>query len=134
LGRGPTLPIAEEVSLKFKEVCHIHAEGYSGSEFQHGPIALVSQDYPVLILMPNDEARQELSKLAVDLCHKSRLVFVTGDAIGDAARLQTVSPEQPDADAICLIQTFYGFAARLADRLGLDADQPRHLHKITLTR
>lgn len=134
LGRGPTLPIAEEVSLKLKEVCHIHAEGYSGSEFQHGPIALVSQDYPVLILMPNDEARQELSILAADLCHKSRVVFVTGDAIGDAARLQTVSPEQPDADAICLIQTFYGFAARLADRLGLDADQLRHLHKITLTR
>lgn len=134
LGRGPTLPIAEEVSLKLKEVCHIHAEGYSGSEFQHGPIALVSQDYPVLILMPNDEARQELSILAADLCHKSRVVFVTGDAIGDAARLQTLSPEQPDADAICLIQTFYAFVARLADRLGLDADQPRHLHKITLTR
>jgi glucosamine--fructose-6-phosphate aminotransferase (isomerizing) len=134
LGRGPTFAIAEEASLKLKEVCHIHAEGYSGSEFQHGPIALVSQDYPVLILMPNDEARQELSRLATDLCHKSRLVFVTGDAIGDAKRLSALAPEQPDADAICLIQTFYGFAARLADRLGLDAGQPRHLQKITRTR
>ena len=134
LGRGPTLAIAEEASLKLKEVCHIHAEGYSGSEFQHGPIALVSRDYPVLILMPNDEARYELSRLAMDLCHKSRLVFVTGDAIGDAERLPTLVPEQPDADAICLIQTFYGLAARLADRLGLDAGQPRHLQKITRTR
>ena len=134
LGRGPTLAIAEEASLKLKEVCHFHAEGYSGSEFQHGPIALVSQDYPVLILMPNDEARRELSKLARDLCRKSRLVFVTGDAIGDAERLAALAPEQPDADAICLIQTFYGFAARLADRLGLDADKPRHLQKITRTR
>jgi glucosamine--fructose-6-phosphate aminotransferase (isomerizing) len=134
LGRGPTLSIAEEVSLKLKEVCQLHAEGYSGSEFQHGPIALVSQDYPVLILMPNDEARDELSILVADLCHKSRAVFVTGDATGDAVRLQTLPPEQPDADAICLIQTFYGFVACLADRLGLDADQPRHLQKITLTR
>ena len=103
LGRGPTLAIAEEASLKLKEVCHIHAEGYSGSEFQHGPIALVSQDYPVLILMPNDEARHELSKLAMDLCHKSRLVFVTGDKMEDALRLPALLPEQPDADAICLI-------------------------------
>jgi len=134
LGRGPTLAIAEEASLKLKEVCHIHAEGYSGSEFQHGPIALVSQEYPVLILMPNDEARHELSRLAADLCQKSRLVFVAGDAIGDAERLPALTPEQSDADAICLIQTFYGFAARLADRLGLDADQPRHLQKITRTR
>lgn len=134
LGRGPTLAIAEEASLKLKEVCHIHAEGYSGSEFQHGPVALVSQDYPVLILMPNDEARYELSKLAMNLCHKSRLVFVTGNAIGDAECLPALSPEQPDADAICLIQVFYDFAARLADRLGLDAAQPRHLQKITRTR
>jgi len=134
LGRGPTLAIAEEASLKLKEICHIHAEGYSGSEFQHGPIALVSHDYPVLILMPNDEARRELSKLAMELSSKSRLVFVTGDAIGDAERLPVLLPEQPDADAICLIQAFYGFAARLADRLGLDADQPRHLQKITRTR
>jgi glucosamine--fructose-6-phosphate aminotransferase (isomerizing) len=134
LGRGPTLAIAEEASLKLKEVCHIHAEGYSGSEFQHGPIALVSQDYPVLILMPNDEARYELSRLATDLCHKSRLVFVTGNEIGDAEQLPALLPEHPEADAVCLIQTFYGLAARLADRLGLDAGQPRHLQKITRTR
>lgn len=134
LGRGPTLAIAEEASLKLKEVCHIHAEGYSGSEFQHGPIALVSQDYPVLILMPNDEAQNELSKLAADLSRKSRFVFVTGEAIGNAERLSALTPSQPDADAICLIQSFYGFAARLADKLGLDADQPRHLQKVTRTR
>jgi len=134
LGRGPTLAIAEEASLKLKEVCHIHAEGYSGSEFQHGPIALLCPDYPVLILMPNDEARHELSKLAANLCHKSQLVFVTGDAIGNAKCLPALPPEQPDADAICLAQAFYRFAALLADRLGLDADQPRHLQKITRTR
>jgi glutamine---fructose-6-phosphate transaminase (isomerizing) len=134
LGRGPTLAIAEEASLKLKEVCHIHAEGYSGSEFQHGPIALVSQDYPVLIMMPSDAARHELSRLAEDLCQKSRLVFVTGDGIADAQCLAALPPEQPDADAICLIQTFYGFAAHLAGRLGLDPDQPRHLQKVTRTR
>lgn len=134
LGRGPTLAIAEEVSLKLKEICHIHAEGYSGSEFQHGPIALVSRDYPVLILMPTDEASRELAKLASDLSQKSRFIFVAGNATGEVRRLPVLPSDQPDADAICLIQTFYGFAARLADRLGLDAAEPRHLRKITLTR
>jgi glucosamine--fructose-6-phosphate aminotransferase (isomerizing) len=134
LGRGPTLAIAAEASLKLKEVCHIHAEGYSGSEFQHGPIALVSRDYPVLMLMPNDDARYELSRLAKNLAHKSRLVFVTGDAVGDAKQLPALRPEHAETDAVCLIQTFYPFAARLADRLGLDAGQPRHLQKITRTR
>lgn len=134
LGRGPTLAIADEASLKLKEVCDIHAEGYSGSEFQHGPIALVSRDYPVLVLMPNDAASNELSNLVRDLCHKSRQVFVTGEAICNAKPLPALPPEHPATDALCLIQTFYGFAARLADRLGLDAAQPRHLQKITRTR
>ncbi len=134
LGRGPTLAIADEASLKLKEVCGIHAEGYSGSEFQHGPIALVSRDYPVLVMMPNDAAYRELSNLVSKLCQKSRRVFVTGEAICSAESLQALPPEHPATDALCLIQTFYGFAVRLADRLGLDADQPRHLQKITRTR
>jgi glucosamine--fructose-6-phosphate aminotransferase (isomerizing) len=134
LGRGPTLAIAQEASLKLKEICHIHAEGFSGSEFQHGPIALVSQDYPVLVFMPTDEAHNELSKLTAELCRRSPLVFVTGSGVGAAKKLPVLSPEHPETDAVCLIQTFYGLAARLADHLGLDAAQPRNLQKITRTR
>jgi glucosamine--fructose-6-phosphate aminotransferase (isomerizing) len=56
IGRGPTLAIAREASLKLKETCHLHAEAFSGAEFLHGPVALVSSRYPVLMFMPTDEA------------------------------------------------------------------------------
>lgn len=134
LGRGPTLAIVQEASLKLKEICHIHAEGFSGSEFQHGPIALVSQEFPVLVFMPTDEAHHELSKLTDELCRRSSLVFVAGNGAGAAKQLPVLFPEHPEADAICLIQTFYGLAARWAEHLGLDAAQPRNLQKITRTR
>jgi glucosamine--fructose-6-phosphate aminotransferase (isomerizing) len=133
LGRGPTLAIAREAALKLKEVCNIQAEAYSGAEFQHGPIALVSEGYPVLIFMPTDEAGSNLSEVAADVSRKGGSVFVTG---GDTEinTLPALPPDHPDTDAVCLIQSFYVLAVRLAERRGLDADQPRHLQKVTLTR
>ena len=56
IGRGPTLAIAREASLKLKETCSLHAEAFSGAEFLHGPVALVSPRYPVLMFMPTDAA------------------------------------------------------------------------------
>ena len=56
IGRGPTLAIAREASLKLKETCRLHAEAFSGAEFLHGPVALVSPRYPVLMFMPTDAA------------------------------------------------------------------------------
>ena len=52
IGRGPTLSIAREAALKLKEICNLHAEGFSGAEFQHGPVALVGHNYPILMFMP----------------------------------------------------------------------------------
>jgi glucosamine--fructose-6-phosphate aminotransferase (isomerizing) len=134
LGRGPTLPIAQEASLKLKEVCNIHAEAYSGAEFQHGPIALVSSGYPVLIFMPSDEAAYNLAELANDLSRKSAAVFMTGDDCAGARQLQSLPPDHPETDAVCLIQTFYGLAIRLAQHRGTNIDQPPHLQKVTRTR
>ena len=56
--------------MKLKEICNLHAEAYSGAEFQHGPIALVTSGYPILIFMPGDESAELLSALAADLCRK----------------------------------------------------------------
>ena len=56
IGRGPTLAIAREAALKFKETCALQAEAFSSAEFRHGPIALVARGYPVLVLAPNDES------------------------------------------------------------------------------
>jgi glucosamine--fructose-6-phosphate aminotransferase (isomerizing) len=130
LGRGPTFAIALEASLKLKEICHIHAEAFSGAEFQHGPIALVSSGYPVLVFMPSDSSAKSLTSLAADLSRKKAIILATGNDF----QLPVVASACAETDAICLIQTFYGLAVRLAACRGIDVDRPRHLKKITRTR
>ena len=78
IGRGPTLSIAREAALKLKETSNLHAEAFSGAEFLHGPVSLVSSRYPILMLMPNDEAAPGLRQLADDLRGKGAALFVAG--------------------------------------------------------
>jgi glucosamine--fructose-6-phosphate aminotransferase (isomerizing) len=134
IGRGPTLAIAREAALKFKETCNLHAEAFSGAEFLHGPVALVETCYPLILFMPTDAAATGLRQLARDLRGKGAAVFCaeTGDAAPD--RLLAIPPDHPETDAVCLAQSFYGLAVRLATRLGIDVDRPRHLQKVTRTR
>jgi glucosamine--fructose-6-phosphate aminotransferase (isomerizing) len=132
IGRGPTLAIAREAALKFKETCNLHAEAFSGAEFQHGPVSLVSERYPVLMFMPTDVAAAGLQELAADLRRKGASVFATDpDMVGS---LPALAADHPDADAVCLIQSFYALAVQLAQQRGLNVDEPRHLRKITRTR
>lgn len=134
IGRGPTLAIAREASLKLKETSNLHAEPFSGAEFLHGPVALVSARYPILLFMPTDEARAGMAQLASDLRRKGAALFMTGLGETGAGRLPTLSSDHPATDAVCLIQSFYAMAVRLADRVGTNLDQPRHLQKVTRTR
>ena len=133
IGRGSTLAIAREAALKLKETCNIHAEGYSGAEFQHGPMALVAADYPILMFMPTDAAKDALVALAADLRRKRAAVFSVEPGAGEG-RLPALPPDQPETDAVCQIQSFYAAAVRLAKLRGMDADRPRHLNKVTRTR
>ncbi len=134
LGRGPTLAIAREASLKLKETSNLHAEAFSGAEFLHGPVTLVSTRYPILLFMPNDAAAEGLRSLAADLRGKEAALFVAEPGEAAAGRLPALSPDQAEADALCLLQSFYGMAVRLAQVRGLDVDRPRHLKKVTRTR
>jgi glucosamine--fructose-6-phosphate aminotransferase (isomerizing) len=136
IGRGPTLAIAREASLKLKETCNLHAEAFSGAEFLHGPVALVSSRYPILVFMPTDQAAPGMHRLAADLRAKGTMLLTTGqnDAGGGPGRLPALAPAHPETDAVCLIQSFYAMLIRLADRLGTDVDRPRHLQKVTRTR
>lgn len=132
VGRGPTLSIARESALKLKETCDLHAEGYSGAEFQHGPMALVTQDYPVLMFVPHDESAESLLQLAQGLAAKNAALFtVSHDPPG---LLPALPADQPECDAIGMIQTFYATAVKLARRRGIDPDKPRNLQKVTRTR
>jgi len=134
IGRGPTLAIAREAALKLKEVCNLHAEAFSGAEFLHGPVALVGSHYPILMLMANDDAGDGLRRLAADLRGKGAALLSAEPGAAEAERLPVLAPDQPDADAVCLIQSFYAMVPLLAERRGIDPDKPRHLQKVTRTR
>jgi glutamine---fructose-6-phosphate transaminase (isomerizing) len=133
IGRGPTLGIAREAALKLKETCNLHTEAFSGAEFLHGPIALVRPYYPVLVFAPTDEAAAGIRQLCRDLEAMGAILLIadttpTGDIV-----LPVLPPEQPEADALCLMQSFYLMLVALGDRLGVDIDKPPHLQKITRT-
>jgi glutamine---fructose-6-phosphate transaminase (isomerizing) len=133
VGRGPTLAIAGEAALKLKETCGLHAEAFSGAEFLHGPIALLSPGDPVFLFMPSDAATRGMMDLAAVLRKKGANLLVAGLGPNVPGRLPVLAPEQPESDAICLIQSFYATAAQLASRRGFDVDRPRHLEKVTRT-
>jgi len=133
IGRGPTLAIAREAALKLKEACNLHAEAFSSAEFQHGPMALVEEAYPVLLFAPADEAATGIETLRLDLARKGASVFST-ERLSGPAFLPALEPAQADADAICQIQTFYQLLLAVAARRGSNVDRPRHLKKVTTTR
>jgi len=134
IGRGPTLAIAREAALKLKETSGLHAEAFSAAEFQHGPIALVSPSYPIVIFTPTDAAAAGTNQLALDLKAKGAALFATGSNVSALDQLDTLAPDQPETDAICQIQSFYGMVVRLAAARGVNVDEPPHLQKITRTR
>jgi glucosamine--fructose-6-phosphate aminotransferase (isomerizing) len=135
LGRGPTLAIAQEAALKIKEICNLHAEAFSAAEFQHGPIALVTSGYPVLIFMPGDKSAEPLSALAADLCRKRATVLTTGhDDLPSGTRLPVLQQDRPETDAVCLIHSFYALAIHMATYRGMNVDQPRNLQKVIRTK
>ncbi len=134
IGRGPTLAIAREAALKLKETCNLHAEAFSGAEFLHGPVALVSPEYPILMFNPTDAAADGMRQLARNLRDKGSALYTTDPHEEGSERLPVLPPDCAETDAICLIQSFYAMAINLAQRLGADADSPRHLQKVTNTR
>ena len=88
----------------------------------------------MLMFMPTDAAEPGLRGLAANLRAKGASLYVAEPGNAVAGRLPAAAPDHPEADAICLIQSFYGLAVRLAERRGVDVDRPRHLQKVTRTR
>ena len=75
-----------------------------------------------------------LAELEADLRRKRASVLTTANGGGVSGQLPALAPDHPDTDAVCLIQSLYALAIRLAQHRGIDVDQPRHLRKITRTR
>ena len=134
LGRGPSYPIALEGALKLKEISYIHAEGCAAGEIKHGPIALVDENVPVIMLAPSDRLfAKTASNLAEVNARGGRTIF-----IGDAAGLERVSGLAgrlilPAVDPF-IVPLVYSLPVQLlayyaAVTKGTDVDQPRNLAK-----
>ncbi len=132
LGRGPAFAIAKECALKFKETCQIHAESYSTAEVMHGPIAIIREQSPVLILSSPDATREGVTAVADQLRERQIEVFIT-DKDNQSTSLPYCDVGHPLLDPLTRVVSFYAFIERLSRRLGLDPDQPPHLNKVTET-
>ena len=135
LGRGINYPIALEGALKLKEISYIHAEGYAAGELKHGPIALIDEGLPVVVIAPRDGLfGKTVSNMEEVAARGARIVLITDE---DGARdhghntFQTIAV--PDADPF-IAPILYAIPVQLlayhaAVFLGTDVDQPRNLAK-----
>jgi glucosamine--fructose-6-phosphate aminotransferase (isomerizing) len=134
LGRGLHYPIALEGALKLKEISSIHAEGYPAGEMKHGPIALVDENLPVVVLAPNDAWREKaLSNLREVKSRDGISLVVTtreDEEISSLADWSLVIPETiPQLQPIVSVVPLQLLAYHMAVRRGCDVDQPRNLAK-----
>jgi len=133
IGRGLSLAVAMEAALKFKEVCGIQAEAFSGAEVKHGPMALIDEGYPMLVFAPRGPAQAGLLALADEMRQRGARVLVAAPAGTPGAELPLAVTANEDLDSIAAIQSFYPAVEALARARGLDPDAPRHLSKVTRT-
>jgi glutamine---fructose-6-phosphate transaminase (isomerizing) len=133
ISRGPGMAVALEAALKFKETCGIQAETFSSAELRHGPMALIDNGYPLLILAPRGPAQAEMFRLADEMRSRGAKVLLAACGDGVAGNLPCTTAEHPDLDPVCMIQSFYLMVEALARARGRDPDKPGFLSKVTMT-
>jgi glucosamine--fructose-6-phosphate aminotransferase (isomerizing) len=134
LGRGSQYPIALEGALKLKEISYIHAEGYAGGEMKHGPIALIDDTLPVVVLVPRGPHYEKMvSNLAEVRARQGKVLAVAtkGDnEIGSHADDVVLVPDTAlELQPILTVLPLQMLAYYVADGKGTDVDQPRNLAK-----
>jgi glutamine---fructose-6-phosphate transaminase (isomerizing) len=132
IGRGYGLGVAQEAALKFKETCGLHAEGFSAAEVQHGPMALVGAGFPILAFSQDDDSRSSIERVAAEFAARGASVLLAGGKAAGARALPVIDTH-PVIEPMLMIQSFYRFAAALAEARGYDPDVPPHLRKVTET-
>ena len=134
IGRGTGLPVAMEAALKFKETCAIQAEAFSGAEVKHGPMALIDEGYPLLVLAPRGPAQAGLLALADEMRGRGARVLLAASAGIKGCNLVIAETASVELDPISVVQSFYPMVEALSRARGLDPDRPRHLAKVTRTQ
>ena len=134
LGRGINYPIALEGALKLKEISYIHAEGYPAAEVKHGPIALVSEGFPVIFFAPKDKTYEKtISNMQEIKARKGKIIAVINeedDNLKNIADAIIKIPKSLDEVSIILNSVVLQlFAYFIADSKGIDVDRPKNLAK-----
>jgi len=135
LGRGTSYPLALEGALKLKELSYIHAEGYAAGELKHGPIALIDENMPVIILAPTDAVLDKtISNMQEVAARGGRLILICDprqaeDFASEAEAVISMPLMPPNFAAFVYAVPVQLIAYHMAVLLGKDADQPRNLAK-----
>jgi glucosamine--fructose-6-phosphate aminotransferase (isomerizing) len=135
LGRGTSYPLALEGALKLKEISYIHAEGYAAGELKHGPIALIDETMPVIVIAPHDGVFEKtVSNMQEVAARGGKIILVTDPKGAREAMMPSLTtitlPEMP----VSITPLVYALAVQMlayhaANSLGTDIDQPRNLAK-----
>jgi glucosamine--fructose-6-phosphate aminotransferase (isomerizing) len=135
LGRGTSYPLALEGALKLKEISYIHAEGYAAGELKHGPIALIDENMPVVVIAPHDKVFEKTVSNMQEVAARGGKIILMTDAKG-AAEATVDSLETiilPDMGAMFAAMVYaipvQLLAYHTAVIMGTDVDQPRNLAK-----
>ncbi|MBN36039.1 MAG: glutamine--fructose-6-phosphate transaminase (isomerizing) [Rhodospirillaceae bacterium] len=135
LGRGTSYVVAMEGALKLKEISYIHAEGYASGEMKHGPIALIDERVPVIVVAPSDELFEKtMSNTQEAAAREGQIILITdqegADQAGDVAERTIILPRvDPLIAPVTYSVPVQMLAYHAAVRKGTDVDQPRNLAK-----
>ncbi|MGB8817137.1 MAG: glutamine--fructose-6-phosphate transaminase (isomerizing) [Rhizobiaceae bacterium] len=135
LGRDTNYPLAMEGALKLKEISYIHAEGYAAGELKHGPIALIDENMPVIVIAPHDRIFEKtMSNMQEVAARGGKIILITdkkGAAASSVDTMETIiMPDVPEIIApIIYALPIQLLAYHTAVLMGTDVDQPRNLAK-----
>ena len=135
IGRAASYPIALEGALKLKEISYIHAEGFAAGELKHGPIALIDEDVPVIVIAPSDDVFEKTaSNMEEVIARGARVVFLSDETgIRRLGEMAAATIQLPTVDPV-VAPILYAIPVQLlayhvAVIKGTDVDQPRNLAK-----
>jgi glutamine---fructose-6-phosphate transaminase (isomerizing) len=135
LGRGTSFPLALEGALKLKEISYIHAEGYAAGELKHGPIALIDEKMPVIVIAPYDRVFEKtLSNMQEVAARRGKIILLTDPEGAREVHAEPLSKITLPAMPAAVTPLVYAIPVQLiayhtAVEMGTDVDQPRNLAK-----
>jgi glucosamine--fructose-6-phosphate aminotransferase (isomerizing) len=134
LGRGLGYPIALEGALKLKEIAYVHAEGYAAGEMKHGPIALIDETMPVVVIAPRDSQYEKtISNVEEVRARDGQVIAIATEGDREIERVAQyvirIPPVDESVSPLLTVVPLQLLAYYIADLKGTDVDQPRNLAK-----